>query len=339
MGETLSMARIVEVVGIGAMNMDQLYRVQRILVDGEAAVKEFSFYPGGSAANTIYGLAKLGVSTGFIGAVGDDEMGRMLVEDLAKVAVDVSQIKVKKGSKTGSALCLSDNRGKRSLYIMPGANSLLEAEDIDLEYINQAKILYLSSFVHESQFELQKQVIAQLNPSVKVSFAPGSIYTAKGMQQLAPLLNKTYLLFVNRSEMKQLTGEDFAAGAKKCLEQGCHIVVTTLGSAKTKSATKANRAALVAHILSSEGEYLIESRAKPAKPIMDTTGAGDAFAAGFLYGFLKGTDWRQCGLLGDIMARFCVSQMGAREGLPSLSELSQEYRLSYGNSSASFHEI
>lgn len=320
----------VEVVGIGAMNMDQLYRVQHILVDGEAAVKEFSPHPGGSAANTIHGLAKLGVSTGFIGAVGDDEMGRMLVEDLAKVGVDGSQIKVKKGAKTGSALCLSDNQGKRSLYVMPGANSLLEAEDIDLDYINQAKMLYLSSFVDDSQFELQKRIIAQINPSVKISFAPGSIYTAKGMQQLAPLLNKTYLLFVNRSEMKQLTGEDFAAGAKKCLEQGCRIVVTTLGNAKTKLARKADGAALVAHILSNEGEYLIESRAKPAKPVVDTTGAGDAFAAGFLYGFLKGKDWRQCGFLGDIMARFCISHIGARAGLPSLAELSQKYSTTFG---------
>ncbi len=320
----------IEVVGIGAMNMDQLYRVERILVDGEAAVEGFSLYPGGSAANTIYGLAKLGVRTGFAGAVGDDEMGRMLVEDLAKAGVDVSQIKVKKGAKTGSALCLSDNQGRRSLYVMPGANSSLEAEDIDLEYINQAKIVHLSSLVDESQFELQKQVIAQINPSVKVSFAPGSIYTAKGMPKLAPLLNKTYLLFVNRSEMKQLTGEDFAAGAKKCLEQGCHIVVTTLGNAKTKLATKADRAALVAHILSSEGEYLIESRVKPAEPIADTTGAGDAFAAGFLYGFLKGKDIHQCGLLGDIMARFCIGQRGAREGLPSLAELSQKYSTTFG---------
>lgn len=320
----------VEVVGIGAMNMDQLYSVERILVDGEASVKEFSLHPGGSAANTIYGLARLGVRTGFIGAVGDEEIGRMLVEDLAGGGVDVSQIRVKKGAKTGSALCLSDDQGRRSLYIMPGANSLLEAEDIYLDYVNQAKVLHLSSFVDESQFELQKRVVAQLNPSVKVSFAPGSIYTAKGMQKLTPLLNKTYLLFINRSEMKQLTGEDFASGAKKCLEQGCHIVVTTLGNAKTKLARKANRATLVAHILSREEEYLIESRTKQTEPVIDTTGAGDAFAAGFLYGFLKGKDLHQCGFLGDMMALFCISKMGARERLPSLAELSQAYHISFG---------
>jgi len=246
------------------------------------------------------------------------------------VGVEVSQIRVKKGAKTGLALCLSDNQGRRSLYVMPGANSLLDAEDIDLEYINQAKILHLSSFLQDSQFELQKRILAQLKLSVKVSFAPGSIYTARGIQKLAPLLNKTYLLFINRSEIKQITGEDFATGAKKCLEQGCHIVVTTLGNTKSRLTRKGSRATLVGYILSSEGEYLIESRAKQAEPIVDTTGAGDAFAAGFLYGFLKGKDLQQCGFLGDIMARFSIRKIGARGGLPSLAELSQEYFTNFG---------
>ena len=62
----------IEVVGVGAMNIDQVYRVERILLDGEASAEEPSLVPGGSAANTIYGLAKLGIKTGFIGAVGED---------------------------------------------------------------------------------------------------------------------------------------------------------------------------------------------------------------------------------------------------------------------------
>ena len=316
----------IEVVGIGAMNMDLIYGVDRILVDGEAAVREFSFQPGGSAANTIYGLAKLGVKASFIGAVGDDEAGRALVEDLAREGVDISQIKVKKGAKTGSVLCLSDKQGRRSLYVLPGANSLLDAEDIDLEYINQAKMIHLSSFVHKQQFELQKQIVTQLNPSVKVSFAPGSIYATKGIQKLAPLLKRTYILFANRGEMEQLTEKDFTTGAKECLEKGCHMVVTTLGD----TGRGKKQAALVAYILHSKGEFMIESRMRQAQPSIDTTGAGDAFAAGFLYGLLKGKDLRECGNLADIMARFSVTKTGAREGLPSLAELSQKYYQSFG---------
>ena len=278
-------------------------------------MEEFNSFPGGSAANTIYGLAKLGIRTGFIGVVGDDEAGRTSVEDLQSVGVDTSQIKIKKGATSGSVFCLSDKQGQRSLYVLPGANNLLSAEDIDSDYVSQAKILHLSSFAHQQQFELQLQLLTNLNPSVKVSFAPGAIYAAKGRHQLAPLLRRTHILFLNHSELNQLTGEDLAIGAKKMVEQGCQIIVVTLGGSKGSEQA--------CYILHSEGEYLVESRTGTEK-VIDTTGAGDAFAAGFLYGFLKGKDLQQCGSLGDITARFCIGKIGAREGLPSLAELSQK---------------
>ena len=314
-----------EVIGMGAMNLDQLYLVERILVDGEATVNDFAYQAGGSAANTICGLAKLGVRAGFVGVVGDDEAGRKLVDDLVRCGVEASQIRVKKGA-TGSALCLSDRRGRRVIYVMPGANSLLSAEDMDLEYLSQAKIFHLSSFVHEAQFELQNRLVAQLPPSMKVSFAPGSLYAARGAEQLAPLLKRTHLLFVNRKEMGQLTGQDFAAGARRCLELGCHTVVTTLGNVALRLAGEQRQAAVAGHVLSRDGEHFIESRSKPGQPVVDTTGAGDAFAAGFLYGVMKGKGLPQCGLLAEIMARFCIRRVGAREGLPSLAELAEEYQ-------------
>jgi ribokinase len=316
-----------EIIGMGAMNLDQLYLVERVLADGEIAVTDFASQAGGSAANTVCGLAKLGVSAGFVGVVGDDEAGRKLVDDLARHGVDVSQVKVKKGA-TGSTLCLSDRRGRRAIYVMPGANSLLAWEDIDPEYISQAKIFHLSSFVHQAQLELQKRLVAQLPPTLKISFAPGSLYAARGAEPLAPLLKRAHLLFVNRREMGQLTGEDFAAGARRCLEMGCHTVVITLGSVPLRLAGKESRTAVAGYILAAgkDGEYFIESRAKPGQPVVDTTGAGDAFAAGFIYGIMKGKNPAQCGLLAEIMARFCIGRVGAREGLPSLAELSAEYQ-------------
>ena len=85
----------IEVVGLGALNIDHLYRVERILDDGEAVVNEAKSFPGGSAANTIYGLAKLGVNTGYTGVVGDDEAGRIMLHDFYEAGVDVNQIRVK----------------------------------------------------------------------------------------------------------------------------------------------------------------------------------------------------------------------------------------------------
>src|SRR3990172_4921603 len=116
-----------EVIGLGAMNLDHLYWVERLLTDGEAPVLETAICPGGSAANTIYGLARLGVLTGYVGAVGDDEAGRLLVADLAEAGVDTGHIMVKEAS-SGATLILSDRRGHRAIYIVPGANSLLSLD-------------------------------------------------------------------------------------------------------------------------------------------------------------------------------------------------------------------
>ncbi len=109
---------------LGALNIDHMYRVERILDDGEAVVNEAKLFPGGSAANTIYGLAKLGVNTGYTGVVGGDEEGKLLLQDFQRVGVDTSQIRVKSEVKTGSVLCISDRLGRHSLYVVPGANSL-----------------------------------------------------------------------------------------------------------------------------------------------------------------------------------------------------------------------
>ena len=136
----------IEVVGLGALNTDHIYRVEHLLEDGEALVDGVRAFPGGSAANTLYGLARLGIGAGFVGAVGDDIEGKTMVQDFSKVGVDTSQIITKRGAKSGSTLCLSAGLGKRSIYVIPGANSLLTMDDIDISYINQASILHISSF-------------------------------------------------------------------------------------------------------------------------------------------------------------------------------------------------
>jgi ribokinase len=324
----------IQVVGLGALNMDYLYKVERILGDGETVIKESTLSPGGSAANTIYGLAGLGVRTGFVGIVGDDADGKALINDFQKIGVDTSQIKIKPKTKTGAVLCLSDSLGKRSLYVSPGANSLLTIDDLDLDYINQAEILHISSFADDKQFKVSLELMDKLNPSVKVSFSPGSIYATKGLRALAPILSKTYVLFLNQSELKQLTGKDITAGTETCLKQGCQIIAVTLGEG-----TKIGNITATSYIRDADSEYIIESRMSPevqevmdrltGRTIVDTTGAGDAFATGFLYGLINRKPLDECGRLGDIVARFSIQKIGAREGLPSLAELSQLYQETY----------
>ena len=315
----------IEVIGLGAMNMDQVYRVERILSDGEAMVEEFGQLPGGSAANTVYGLARLGVGCGFVGAVGDDEEGQVLVNDLKSVGVDTTQVRVKKGAKTGSVVCLADREGRRALYILPGANSLLHRGDVDPDYLAQARILHLSSFVGDEQLEMQRELITKIPPSARVSFAPGSIYAARGLDALEPIMRRTHILFLNREEAEVLTGEGLEKGARMLLDRGCHIVAITLGEGIARGKRTAT-----CYIASGGLEYSIEVDRAAARPKGDTIGAGDAFAAGFLYGLLHGKELEECGYLGDMVARLSSTKSGARAGLPTAEELSQRYHRERG---------
>jgi len=340
----------IEVIGIGAINIDCLCQVKELVTDSETVMEHIKTAPGGSAANTIYGLAKLGIRTGFIGSIGDDAEGKASVRDLEAVGIDTSQVQIKKGEKTGYALCLSDKLGRRSIYVLPGANNMLEWKDVSLTYLNQAKIVHLSSFVEDKQFSIQIKLVEKLSNSVKISFAPGVLYAIKGIKALSPLLSRTHILFINREEIEQLTGKDFTTGAKECLQLGCEIVVVTLGKGLASESGKI----FTSYICHGKKEYKIESRLRhceafplrhcevlpfrhceervsrsperskgdeaiPGEAQPEATGAGDAFAAGFLFGFLKGGKLEQCGQLGDRMARYAMSKAGAREGLPGLN--------------------
>jgi ribokinase len=320
----------IEVVGLGAMNMDYLYRVERILNDGEAVAKGFTKTPGGSAANTVYGLARLGIKAGFLGIVSNDEDGRLLAQDFKQAGVDTSQIKVKSKSKTGMVLCLTDSLGKRSLYVLPGANSLLKTDDLSINYVNKAKLLHVSSFTDEAQFKLTLELVNHLAPSIKLSFSPGALYVRKGLKALALIIKRSHVLFINQSEIEQLTSKDVISGAEICLNQGCQIVVVTLGKGTNIEPGKVahHRTNAVAYIRDAWNEYAIKLPSEN-KETVDTTGAGDAFAAGFLYGLLQNKNLKTCGQLGNIIAQFSIMKLGAREGLPTLSELVRRYRQLY----------
>lgn len=302
--------------------MDNIYRVERTLADGETAVESQGSYPGGSAANTVYGLARLGISTGFCGAVGDDRAGRLLVRGFVRVKTDISQIRVKPKVASGTTFCLSDGH-RRSIYVMAGANSLLTPNDIDMSYINQARYLHLSSFVDKRQFELTLGVVSQLGPQVRLSFSPGALYAARGLQALTLILKKTHILFINRGEIERLTDKRYEVGARACLELGCKIVAVTLGKG-----IRDKGALMVAYIRDGQNEYRIGQGRGKRTEVADTTGAGDAFAAGFLYGLLGDKSLTMCGQLGHATARFSLKCPGARQGLPTRRQLkSYHHRL------------
>jgi ribokinase len=124
-----------DVVGFGALNVDKLYKVNKIAgAEEEGFIIDFKKACGGSAANTIVGLARLGCKVGFIGKVAMDREGKMLIEDFRREGVDTKGIILAKTGRSGTVMGFVDEKGERALYVDPGVNDTIEFEEINKEY-------------------------------------------------------------------------------------------------------------------------------------------------------------------------------------------------------------
>jgi ribokinase len=294
-----------EVICFGALNVDKLYKVDRIAkAEEESVILDFKEAPGGSAANTAVGLARLGVKTGYIGKVAEDREGGILLKSFIDEGVDTSGIVISRVGRSGSVIGFVDQEGNRALYLDPGVNDTLSFEEINLKYLEDVKFLHLTSFVGETPFEAQKKLL-QVVPDVKVTFDPGIIYARKGLKKLKPIIERCYAIMPNENEVQLLTGKNYLEGAEILLKEGAEIVAVKLGKRGC-------------YITNGRESHTVEAfKVK----VVDTTGAGDAFCAGFIYGLLKGRDLNECGILGNFVASRCLTRMGAREGLPKIIDL------------------
>lgn len=292
-------------IGFGALNIDRLYQVDRIAKAGEEGfIIGYEEHPGGSAANTIVGLSRLGHNVGCIGKVANDEGSRLLLQSFIDEGVDIrGVIKVESG-RSGVVIGFVDRRGERTLYVDPGANDALGFEEIDLEYASSAEFLHVTSFVGERPFEAQRRLL-EARSSIQMSFDPGELYARKGLEAMRPFLRRSYVAFPNENEIRLLTGGGVEDGAKALLREGVEIVAVKLGE---------------------RGCFVTDGRESHFVPaykvkVVDATGAGDAFCAGFLHGLIAGRDIYECARLGNLVASKKLTKLGARVGLPRLQDL------------------
>jgi ribokinase len=296
-----------DVVGFGALNVDKLFRVNRLAkAEEESFIEEYAEACGGSAANTAVGLARLGCKVGYIGKVGCDREGDLLLQDFHAEGVDTAgTIRTEQG-KSGSVLGFVDKKGARALYIDSGVNDTIMLNEVNARYASRAQFLHLTSFVGEKSFQTQKKLLDAISSSIKVSLDPGALYARKGFEALEPILRRTYVMMPNAIELELLTGKvDYCKGADLMVGRGVKIVAVKLGSDGC-------------YVTDGKERHLIE----PVKvEVVDTTGAGDAFCAGFLYGLINEKSFLECGRLGNFVASRCVMKMGARAGLPYAKDL------------------
>ncbi len=296
-----------DVIGFGALNVDKLFRVSSIAhAEEESYVIGFDETCGGSAANTVVGLARLGCNVGFIGKVSGDREGKMLLEEFYKEGVKTHGVIQTGNNRSGAAMGFVDAKGNRALYIDAGVNDTIGSRELDIDYVSQADFVHLTSFVGKKSFRTQEKLVTRLPRDVKVSFDPGALYATKGLSALARIISRTFVLMPSSRELAQLVGTtDYEKGTERLLREGVQIVAVKLGS---------------------DGCYVCDGKrshyVEPFKvDVVDTTGAGDAFCAGFLYGLLEGKDLSECGRIGNFVASRCVMKIGARAGLPYLDEL------------------
>ena len=296
-----------DVIGFGALNVDTLLKVDKIAgAEEESFIRDYTEACGGSAANTIVGLARLGCKVGFIGKVADDHEGNLQIDCFKDEGVNTDGIIHSPKGKSGVCLGFVDKKGARALYINPGVNDIIEPRELQYEYVSQTEILHLSSFVGEKSFRAQKKVLSGLPEGVKISFDPGSLYAQKGFSAIEPIIQNSFVMMPNAVELKLITGEsDIPEGAAMLIGAGVKIVAVKLGD---------------------KGCYVTNGEEKktiaPFKvPVVDTTGAGDAFNAGFLYGLIQNKTLGECGRIGNFVAAKSVMKMGARDGLPKEEDL------------------
>ncbi len=290
-------------IGFGSLNLDEFWEVPgRFLLDhhlepGREYVKDLQWFssvypilreigalkgrdPGGSAANMIAALRRMGFDTGFYGVTGMDDVEAMRLDELGSP----ENLAVRKVSvPAGRCLALIDRddpQRDRALVILPNANDLAGVDVPEPDYFCRALWVHITSFVSGGPLEAQARLIARLPAEVRVSFDPGALYVSRGLRELEPLLRRTNVLFLAAEELETLTAEK---NRDKALAR---LTGLGVGTVVVKMGTQGIAAAR-------HGAF-IHQGAVPPRRILDRTGAGDVAAAGFIAGLIEGLPIDKC---------------------------------------------
>jgi sugar/nucleoside kinase (ribokinase family) len=266
----------------------------QLIKDGTASFKN-SLASGGSAANTIHGLAMLKAETGFIGSVGKDETGDFFENDMK--AAGVKTHLSRSNTETGTAVVLISPDSERTFATHLGAAVELRANDLNPDHFKQYDILYLEGYLISDVILVETACQLALNNNMKIALDMASYNVVEANLNHFINLIKKYadIVFANEEEAKVLTGQD-PAGALNTIAGMSNIAIIKLGGEGSWI---------------KRGDEIVKISSLPVKCI-DTTGAGDLFASGFLYGYARELDLEKCGILGSMMAGKVIEIIGAR---------------------------
>lgn len=289
------------------------------LIDETRAVEMYTFLEdqtetsGGSAANTMAGFASFGGTGGFIGKVGNDDLGNTFKKDLKTLGITFQSLPLIEGPQTGRCMVLITPDAQRTMNTYLGAALELTEKDVDESLIADAQITYLEGYLFNAESTKRAFIHAAEaahKAGRKVAFTLSDPFCVDmhrdSFKQLVE--NHVDILFANEDEIKSLyqteTFEDAANQAAK------HVDIAALTRSEKGAVIYANN-------------EQITIPAQPVNDVIDTTGAGDQFAAGFLYGHTQNMPLAECGKLGTIAAAEVISHTGPRP-LVNLAELAKK---------------
>ena len=276
------------------------------LVDQERSAALYAAMPpareisGGSAANTAAGLGAIGARAGFVGRVRDDQLGRIFAHDIRALGVRYDGPFAPEGPETSRCLVLVSPDGERSMSTYLGASTGLGAEDIDAGLLGRADWLYLEGYLYDTPEA--KEAFAHAIRAVKDGGGRASLTVSdpfcveRHREDFRRLLPQLDLLFANRAELLSLYQTDDLEAALDSVSRDVPLAAITL---------------------SGDGAVVVRGGSRAPVPairtkVVDTTGAGDLFAAGFLAGLIRGADDTACARMGCAVAGEVIGHIGAR---------------------------
>ena len=283
----------------GAMQLIDEARAEELY----GAMGPATIVSGGSGANTAAGVASFGVRAGFIGKVRDDETGRLFAHDLRAIDVHYDVAPAADGPATARSFILVTPDGERTMNTYLGACQNLTPEDVDPETVRAAGIVYLEGYLWDP-------------PAAKEAFRKAVRIAHEAGNRVALTLSDAFCVDRYRDEFLGLMRD----GSLDILFANIHELQSLYGTADASTALAALRQEGVLGVVtrSAEGALVVtrgETRAVPAFPVervVDTTGAGDLFASGFLAGLTLDLDHADCARLGALAAAEIIGHLGAR---------------------------
>jgi len=282
----------------GTMTLIDEYRAESLF----AIMPDAHHLSGGSAANTMAGLASFGAKGLFVGKVKDDERGNAFASDIRRIGVRYDVAAAKDGAATACCLIVVTPDGQRSMNTYLGACRELRSHDVDEAAIASARVLYVEGYLWDdegSKAAIRKAVKAAKHAGRKVAFTLSDPFCVGRYRDefLALLESDIDILFANEEEAKALYE----------VEAFDDALQATRATGKLVALTRSAKGCVIAR-----GDEIHVLDAAPVAKVVDTTGAGDQFAAGFLFGLSRGRPLDDCGRLGAIAAAEVISHYGAR---------------------------